>query len=222
MSHLFAFSLCSWGSQGKNTEVICHSLPQQTTFCQALTSRDVPSAAARSWTTCAGSPRCTTLSPARMKPCCPPGLLAPSGAGAPGALGRCSNFTKSALSTLDQRLQPSALYGVLRLPCQGPFTGCSQLQKAVCPGSGCQSLNPGVGRVGSTRRLRVWGLPGWSPSSGAGGGSLRPRGAPGNSRGLCLVVAFLLPRLLSSHGSLSPCPRGDTGHIKGRAHPAPE
>ena len=25
---------CSWGSQGKNTEVVCHSLPQWTTFCQ--------------------------------------------------------------------------------------------------------------------------------------------------------------------------------------------
>ena len=30
----FAFSYCSWGSQGKNTEVACHSLLQQTTFCQ--------------------------------------------------------------------------------------------------------------------------------------------------------------------------------------------
>ena len=33
-SILFAFSYCSWGSQGKNTEVICHSLLQWTTFCQ--------------------------------------------------------------------------------------------------------------------------------------------------------------------------------------------
>ena len=31
---LFAFSYCSWGSQGKNTEVVCHSLFQWTTFCQ--------------------------------------------------------------------------------------------------------------------------------------------------------------------------------------------
>ena len=30
----FAFSYCSWGSQGQNTEVICHSLLQWTTFCQ--------------------------------------------------------------------------------------------------------------------------------------------------------------------------------------------
>ena len=30
----FAFSYCSWGSQGKNTEVVCHSLVQWTTFCQ--------------------------------------------------------------------------------------------------------------------------------------------------------------------------------------------
>ena len=34
MSYLFAFSYYSWGSQGKNTEVVCHSLLQWTTFCQ--------------------------------------------------------------------------------------------------------------------------------------------------------------------------------------------
>ena len=28
------FSYCSWGSQGKNTEVVCHSLLRWTTFCQ--------------------------------------------------------------------------------------------------------------------------------------------------------------------------------------------
>ena len=33
-SYLFAFSHCLWGSQGKNTEVVCHSLLQWTTFCQ--------------------------------------------------------------------------------------------------------------------------------------------------------------------------------------------
>ena len=26
MSYHFAFSYCSWGSEGKNTEVVCHSL----------------------------------------------------------------------------------------------------------------------------------------------------------------------------------------------------
>ena len=31
---LFCLSYCSWGSQGKNTEVACHSLLQWTTFCQ--------------------------------------------------------------------------------------------------------------------------------------------------------------------------------------------
>ena len=31
----FAFSYCSWGSQGKNTAVVCHSLLQWTTFCQS-------------------------------------------------------------------------------------------------------------------------------------------------------------------------------------------
>ena len=34
VSYLFAFSYCSWGSQGKNTEVVCHSLLLWTTFCQ--------------------------------------------------------------------------------------------------------------------------------------------------------------------------------------------
>ena len=34
VSYLFAFSYCSWGSQGKNTEVVCHSLLQWGTFCQ--------------------------------------------------------------------------------------------------------------------------------------------------------------------------------------------
>ena len=35
VSYHFAFSYCSWASQGKNTEVACHSLLQWTTFCQA-------------------------------------------------------------------------------------------------------------------------------------------------------------------------------------------
>ena len=34
VSYLFAFSYCSWGSPGKNSEVVCHSLLQWTTFCQ--------------------------------------------------------------------------------------------------------------------------------------------------------------------------------------------
>ena len=38
MSYLFAFSYCSWGSQGKNTEVVCHSLLQWTTFWTAKRS----------------------------------------------------------------------------------------------------------------------------------------------------------------------------------------
>ena len=36
VSYLFAFSYCSWGSKGKNTEVVCHSLLQWTTFCQQI------------------------------------------------------------------------------------------------------------------------------------------------------------------------------------------
>ena len=43
---------CSWGSQGKNTEVVCHSFLQWTMFCQALTSRDRPFSAQHSWMTC--------------------------------------------------------------------------------------------------------------------------------------------------------------------------
>ena len=33
VSYHFAFSYCSWGSQGKNSEMVCHSLLQWTTFC---------------------------------------------------------------------------------------------------------------------------------------------------------------------------------------------
>ena len=34
VSYLFTFSYCSWGSQDKNTEVLCHFLLQWPTFCQ--------------------------------------------------------------------------------------------------------------------------------------------------------------------------------------------
>ena len=34
LTYLFPLSYCSWGFQGKNTEVVCHSLIQWTTFCQ--------------------------------------------------------------------------------------------------------------------------------------------------------------------------------------------
>ena len=42
----FCLSCCSWGSQGKNTEVVCHSLLQRTTFCQSPPP----------WPTCLGWP----------------------------------------------------------------------------------------------------------------------------------------------------------------------
>ena len=42
-SYLFAFSYCSWGSQGKNTEVVCHSLLQWTTFLSELFTMTHPS-----------------------------------------------------------------------------------------------------------------------------------------------------------------------------------
>ena len=34
VAYLFVFSYCSWGSQGKNTEVVCHSLLERITFCR--------------------------------------------------------------------------------------------------------------------------------------------------------------------------------------------
>ena len=39
LSVLFAFSYCSLGSQGKNTEVVCHSLLQWTAFSQTSPPR---------------------------------------------------------------------------------------------------------------------------------------------------------------------------------------
>ena len=36
LSYLFAFSHCTWGSQGRNAEVVCNSLFQWTVFCQTL------------------------------------------------------------------------------------------------------------------------------------------------------------------------------------------
>ena len=36
VSYLFVFSYCSWGPQSKNTEVVCHSLLQWTTFCMYM------------------------------------------------------------------------------------------------------------------------------------------------------------------------------------------
>ena len=44
--YLFAFSYCSWGSQGKNTGVVCHSVLQWTTCCQNSTP----------WPVCLGWP----------------------------------------------------------------------------------------------------------------------------------------------------------------------
>ena len=32
--HIFAFSYCSWGTQGRNAEVVCYSHLPCTTFCQ--------------------------------------------------------------------------------------------------------------------------------------------------------------------------------------------
>ena len=43
------FSYCSWGSQGKNTEVVCHSLLQWTTFCQTSPHDPPPWVALQAW-----------------------------------------------------------------------------------------------------------------------------------------------------------------------------
>ena len=52
VSYLFAFSYCSWGSQGRNTEVACQSLLQWTTFCQTSPP----------WPICRGWPHTAWLS----------------------------------------------------------------------------------------------------------------------------------------------------------------
>ena len=52
MSYLFAFSYCSQGSLDKNTEVVCHSFFQWTTFCQTSPP----------WPICLGWPHTTWLS----------------------------------------------------------------------------------------------------------------------------------------------------------------
>ena len=48
----FCLSYCSWRSQGKNTEVVCHSLLQWTTFCQTSPP----------WPVCLGWPHTAWLS----------------------------------------------------------------------------------------------------------------------------------------------------------------
>ena len=52
VSYIFAFLYCSWGSQSKNTEVVCHSLLQWTTFCQTSPP----------WPVCLGWPHAAWLS----------------------------------------------------------------------------------------------------------------------------------------------------------------
>ena len=52
VSYHFAFSYCSWGSQGKNTEVVCHCLIQWTTFFQTSPP----------WPICLGWPHTAWLS----------------------------------------------------------------------------------------------------------------------------------------------------------------
>ena len=42
VSYFFTFSYCLWSSQGKTTEVVCHSLLQWTTFYQNSSPWSVP------------------------------------------------------------------------------------------------------------------------------------------------------------------------------------
>ena len=42
VSYIFAFSYCSWCSQGKNAEVVCLSLLKSTTFCQKSPTMTCP------------------------------------------------------------------------------------------------------------------------------------------------------------------------------------
>ena len=52
LAYYFAFSFCSWGSQGKTAEVVFHSLLQWTTFCKTFPP----------WSTHLGWPHSTWLS----------------------------------------------------------------------------------------------------------------------------------------------------------------
>ena len=49
VSYLFAFSYCSWCSQSKTTEMVCHPLLQWTTFCQTFPSWPVLGWPQRAW-----------------------------------------------------------------------------------------------------------------------------------------------------------------------------
>ena len=51
-SYIFAFSYCSWASQGKNAEGVCHSLLQWATFVRVWQAGTCPSATPRGWMTC--------------------------------------------------------------------------------------------------------------------------------------------------------------------------
>ena len=53
MSYHFAFLYCSQGFQGKNTEVVCHSLLQWTTFLSDLYTMTHPS-----WVALPGMAQC--------------------------------------------------------------------------------------------------------------------------------------------------------------------
>ena len=48
VSYLFAFSYCSWGSQGNNTELVCHSLLSGPHFVRTL-HHDPPILAGPTW-----------------------------------------------------------------------------------------------------------------------------------------------------------------------------
>ena len=154
VSYCFAFSYCSWGSQGKNTEVVCHSLLQWTTFCQ--TSPSGPS--------CLGWPHMAWLSFIELDKavvhvirlasflwlCLPsdaflqhlPSYLGFSYLGRGASLHGCSSKAKPLLLTLDKAYlltaaPPDLEWGVAPLgppaPTQLPLLGFGVAPLGCCP-----------------------------------------------------------------------------------------
>ena len=151
-------------------------------------------------------------SPPRVKPCCPPGPPAASAAGAPGAAPVwCSN--PQAVSTLN----PGPVFATFS-------SGWRPV--AAVPRATHRALTTPDSRLSRfwTPEARIQVLVGSAPPAGSRGGSPlvillcrrwgRVPWAPGNSRGFCLVVASLPPGLLITRLLISPCPHGDTSHIK--------
>ena len=155
-------------------------------------------------------------SPPRAKPCCPPGPPAASAAGAPGAAPVwCSN--PQAVSTLN----PGPVFATLSsVRCPVAAVPRAVHRALTAPESRLSRFwTPGVGGsappAGSRGGVSLGGLPLQALGEGPSG-SWQLQGFLS-----CGCVppswASVVTRLL-----ISPCPHGDTSHITGRAHPAPE